>query len=357
MCFFKILFISTIFIKVGDVRYVQTKAKTGARDKKKIEVKATRVSILKSRNKTGFRGFIIDMESMMLLYKEFIEEKRILKTLPTYYFLQDVIELFFGRIRACGGFNNNPNVNQFKGAYRKLQSNIKIDTSKLSNCRAFDTSLPDNLNYSDIYFVSSKRAALKLDEDSYNRQKDKILEEVAVLDELESNNISFDGTVGTRNFSTAYIASCIEKKISECPTFHCNSCQLVFAANDKVDMEIFDMNVVSYKPCINTFEICKTAEKFFKLYDISKSKTPFDFKVLYCLIFRTLRFDILYTNSKFDCDISHKYQLIKCIVGQYVTRRANHVSRELTFDLYENGNTENIFYRQRLNRLVLAKGQ
>lgn len=344
---------------MDDVRYVASKAKKSAKDKKKvIAKKIVRIPIFQSAHKTGFRGFIINMHSMMLLYEEFIEENSIMKSIPTYYFLQDVIELFFGRIRACGGFNNNPNVNQFKGAYRKLLSNIKIDTSELSNCRAFDRNLPDDMNYSNIYFVSSKRVPLILDENLYDTQKNKILEEIAVLDELESNNISFDGTVGTKNFTTAYITSCIEKKISECPSFHCNSCQSVFKENDKVNMDIFDLNVVNWKSCISSFEICKTAEKFFRLYNIQKSKNQFDFKVLYCLIFRSLNFETLYKNSKFDCNVSHKYQLIKCIVGQYITRRAAHVSRELTFDLYENRtNTGNIFCRQRLNRLILSSGQ
>lgn len=298
------------------------------------------------------------MYSMRLLYEEFIEVERILKCIPTYQFLQDVIELFFGRIRACGGFNNNPNVNQFKGAYRKLLSNIKIDTSELSNCRAFDKNLPEDFNYSDIYFVSCKRASLVLDEDIYDAQKSKILEEMAVLAELESNSVLLDGTVGTTQFSTAYITSCIEKKISEHPSFHCNSCKSVFSENDKIDMDVFDLNIVNWKPCISSVEICKTAENFFRLYDIQKLKNQFDFKVLYCLIFRSLNFETLYKNSKFDCDVNHKYQLIKCIVGQYITKRATHVSRELTFDLYESHtNKGSIFCRQKCSRFVIDRHQ
>lgn len=97
------------------------------------------------------------MHSAMHMFTELIEEKSLLTFLPTYYILQDVIEMFFGKIRACGGFNNNPNVHQFKGAYRKLQANIKVQPSKLGNCRYFDNDLPNNLNFSDIYFVSSRR--------------------------------------------------------------------------------------------------------------------------------------------------------------------------------------------------------
>lgn len=75
------------------------------------------VPLLKSRSFCGFRGFIIDMFSLMKMYLEYVEEKHLLTSIPTYNLLQDFIEMFFGRIRACGGFNNNPNAHQWMGMY------------------------------------------------------------------------------------------------------------------------------------------------------------------------------------------------------------------------------------------------
>lgn len=86
--------------------------------------KTKMVPILKSRSFCGFRGFIIDMVSLMDMFTEYIEQNHILTSIATYNMLQDVIEMFFGRIRACGGFNNNPNVHQFKGIYISLKSTI-----------------------------------------------------------------------------------------------------------------------------------------------------------------------------------------------------------------------------------------
>ena len=40
--------------------------------------------------------------------------------LRTYKLSQDHLELFFSAIRAHGGYNNNPNVRQFGGAYKCL---------------------------------------------------------------------------------------------------------------------------------------------------------------------------------------------------------------------------------------------
>lgn len=315
------------------------------------------VPVIKTRNKCAFRGFIIDMESLMEMFVEYVEQEHLLSEIPTYNLLQDFIEMFFGRIRACGGYNNNPNVQQFKGAYRKVQANMNIDLSLDSNCRIFDMNLPDNLFFSNIYFVSSKKAKIEMDKNIYEEQRDSILDE---LDETAMFDTSFDAQDSintlhanyhmldsTSNFMTAYIASLIEKKIIQCNNFTCNDCSSVLSDNEKIDT--ISKHLITWKPCISTMEICKTAEKFFKLYDVQKPH--FDFKVLYCMIFRSMNFDSIFPNSAFDCDVNHKYQFIKCIVGQYISIRANQVSQQITLERHDK------LIRQQFNRLVNFKGQ
>lgn len=154
--------------------------------------------------------------------------------------------MMFGRRRACGGFNNNPNVCTFKGAFRKIQCNMKMDLSDSSNCRMrmFDTELPDNLFFSNIYFVSSKRAKIVMNEDVYENQRDSILEAVDIpedefIDSFDSPDTFIDANHhmldGTSNFMIIYSASKIEKKIMACKSFHCNNCRLVFGENEKID--------------------------------------------------------------------------------------------------------------------------
>lgn len=193
------------------------------------------IPILKSNRKTAFRGFIICMYSSMQMFTELVEDKSLLKFFPTYMILQDVIEIFFGKIRSCCGYNNNPNVHQFKGAYRKLQTNLKLQPSAHGNCRYFDNDLPDNLNFSDIYFVSSRKPNIAPEEyeQLFETQKDSILEEVIRLDAIRTGNHLLDVT---SDFSTAYIASRIEKKIMNCSRFYCTDCQSVLHENEKADI-------------------------------------------------------------------------------------------------------------------------
>lgn len=84
-------------------------------------------------HKTAFRGFIINMKSLSQMYKMYVEQEAVLKAIPTYNFLQDVLESTFARIRACGGFNNNPNVNEFKGKFNCPRFFILVHFIKYKN--------------------------------------------------------------------------------------------------------------------------------------------------------------------------------------------------------------------------------
>lgn len=282
-------------------------------------VQVIKIPILESRNKTGFRGFIVDITSVMEMYKDFVEgigSPKTMSSIATYYLQQDKLDMFFGKIRSCGGFNNNPNVNQFKGAYRKVLGNCTVVPSNKGNCRAFDDDLPGNLYYSDIYLVSSRRARFVPTESAefaaqFEEQSNAILRKVVEKDaEFGSRFIDC-----TSNFAIAHIASKIEQKIIRCPELYCNSCKTIFQENQKIDASI-DGGLLLWKPCTSTMDICKTAERFFKTFDVRKHVNQFDFRVTYCLIFRAIDFSKIYPDSAFACDPHHKYQFVKCIVGQ-----------------------------------------
>lgn len=353
--FFKTLKVEITFYK--KVEKKDGKEEKNNRKKERVIDRIEVLPILHTRHRVSFRGFIINMESLMAMFEEYVEKNKIINSIPTYNLLQDAIEMMFGRIRACGGFNNNPNVQQFKGAFRKIQSNMRMDLSTTSNCRMFDMHLPDNLFFSDIYFTSSRRARITMNEQAYEKQKDSILElidgpeeeSIEECDNVENMHANHHMLDGTSNFMNTYIASQIEQKIMKCKSFHCNGCRMIFDENEK--MQSVDSHLMAWKPCTSTVQICKTAEKFFKLYDIQESRPTHDFKVLYCLIFRSMNFETLYSKSKFECDLAHKYQFIKCIVGQYIGTRANQIARQITFARQKN------LVRQQCNHLVNFRGQ
>lgn len=96
------------------------------------------VSILKSRRKTGFLGFLICIKSVRMLMTDLLmPDPAPMKYFLTYKVSQDHLELFFGAVRSAGGFNNNPIASQFAASYRRLLMRNQIEGGR-GNCAAQD---------------------------------------------------------------------------------------------------------------------------------------------------------------------------------------------------------------------------
>lgn len=130
--------------------------------------------------------------------------------------------------------------------------------------------------------------------------------------------------------------------------FACEHCSNVFDENEK--NEEFSLFGSLRSPCQSTYKICKHVDKYLNFYDIRRSSEKYDFQVVYCLVFRT-DFNTLFKSTKFDCDVNHKYQLIKWIVRKYIEKKSAYISKEMTLDQYQK------IFRHQLNKLVLFAGQ
>jgi hypothetical protein len=75
--------------------------------------------VIKSRRKTGFVGFLVNIQSLQNIFDQYVRTGR-LNYLLTYKFSQDHLELFFGCIRSRLGSNNNPTPKQFEATYKRL---------------------------------------------------------------------------------------------------------------------------------------------------------------------------------------------------------------------------------------------
>ena len=116
-----------------------------------------------TRRKTGFVGFLVAIKSTKGLFHDLVEsENAPMKYLLMYKFSQDHLELFFGAIQSAGGFNNNPNAQQFTAAYKRFLMRSSIKGSQ-GNCIKQDATevlhLVDD-SYNDNNNVSLSNAAL-----------------------------------------------------------------------------------------------------------------------------------------------------------------------------------------------------
>ena len=73
-----------------------------------------------TQRKTAFIGILFAIKSSITLFDNLVVKDASLKYILMYKFSQDHLELFFGAVRSCGGFNNNPTSQQFTAAYKRL---------------------------------------------------------------------------------------------------------------------------------------------------------------------------------------------------------------------------------------------
>lgn len=303
-----------------------------------------KVNVFKTINGTPILGFIMDITNLQSMYTEYVEESVLMKEISSYSFSQDHLEIFHAKLRSRNGHNDNLNVVQFVGAYRRLLCNLDIKAPEAANCMkldAFDSECTTLSPQSNIYFISSRRPKLNILDDEvfqYNliAQKDDILEEYDELNSLEN----LDGLVGA---SIAYAARMIEERI-ESQDFYCDCCKYVFTENEK----LFDPSIyiiASKRPCKSTFHICKIVDRFVRVQkpsfftavgaDGEEEEINRDFRVIFYLILKEIDFNQVFQQSDFVDHEEHKFHLVRCIVKEYVRIKTLQISKQFTLSQHQ----------------------
>lgn len=297
---------------------------------KDLRVEGESHTIFSSISKTPFVGFFNNMKNFMKLFRDYVQTDKT-KMLVTHRFSQDHIETLFGCIRSMGGFNDNPTVQQFEAAYRKLLIHNNVVCSKKSNCIDIGTK---------ILSISSHRTA-KPHNDS-------------AVSESDVDDFIFDGDFestfhdqlvdGQQNHAIAYRASILEDKIIKAKKprliVKCEQCVDAFIEN-----KLMEDRFIRFKskdsdisqPCKSTFEICKFVDSFLSFFE-GKSIT-FDAALLQIL--RKIKFESLFTSSDFDTHAEngqkygHKYDFVKKIVQTYMNMKSVHSAKAITLSKHD----------------------
>lgn len=93
-----------------------------------------------SRRNTFILGFRSAATSLLGVSRFVFNEYPHVKYIRAYQLGQDHIETLFSKIRAKGGFNNNPDVITFKSALRALLVKSDVSPSPNANCIELDRS-------------------------------------------------------------------------------------------------------------------------------------------------------------------------------------------------------------------------
>lgn len=296
--------------------------------------------MIKSRLRTGFVGYIINMVSLMNIYKYYIEEKKMIDSIPTYSLCQDALEIFFGKIRSHNGCNDNPTQQQFISAYRKILVYSTVLPPTRGNCTSCEPSSPP---LSNILFVTSRRATISND---YPDEPPPELEDLRTkLEELERVDRSslIDPTLS--DITIKHIANIIEERIGNADNF-CENCSKIFDENDKVDQCFIESN--NRKPCISTYRICKQVDRYLKFSIISGE---FNFNTIYYAICEQIQIELLYPNTNFLHNTAHKLHIIRAIIDSYVQIKGTFLAKSANLD------TDQEHIRTKLRKLIHIYGQ
>lgn len=287
-------------------------------------------SILKTKSKTPFFGFIVDLTNFREFYIKYVESS-ILKSVSTFRFSQDHLELLFGCIRQKFGCNDNPSAKQFQSAWRRLLGQHQITASEFANCETNDTEFLTVLNCSlraksqnseileNISSIEDDVCETQNIEATENeiRSIDSILSETSLPNEMESHVI-------------AYVASIIQKNIIEgrwCWRLKCENCLNVFLQDDFVNDSFLNLKASTNHlpaPAKSTVRICEIAKMCMLKYEYKTG--TFD-RVLDESL-QILESEDLFPNSDFEnhSEAGHKEILITLIIRMFFKKKQNYIS-------------------------------
>lgn len=306
-----------------------------------------RQKVIKSTAKTGFRGYIINIISVMNMYEKFVEKEKIMPFLATYRLSQDHIEMLFGKIRAKNGNNDNPNAVQFQSAYKKLLFNCDIGISSSSNVAIIGCT-------SNVLSVSSRREKLYDDLDGdieqpiqlpYDEMHD-ISNDLSGLEDLER---SIHLTDNIHMAGITFVANAIENRVLTCNNISCEFCIRMLENDEKVDA-LSCINTEGRRPGKSTFQLCKLTDTAIKIHSNCSSESTFKQKI-YIYVLNNVNTNNLYVDDDENHDVEHKNYIIKHIIDEYIRIKCTYLAKMKTLNMRKN------FLRNKYRKMLHFTGE
>lgn len=294
------------------------------------------VPIVRSVIRTGFLGFLINIESLMNMYRELVQEQELMHTIACYNLSQDHVEMFFSKIRSVHRSNDNPTVQQFKASYKRIQMASDISISQNANISSVIPAVSNLLTISSVQKTDFSIAATSESAELFDG--DESVEEIGENFHFVSEDMCHDGAV-------SFVAFEIEVRLLKAAG--CSYCKMVIRQNDKVE----EINCVGNNiPCQSTFDICKAVDAAIKQL-INSSNNDFKHKIT-SYVMRTINFDELYPNY-FDehHDSDHKHYLVNYIINEYTHIKCTFISKQKNLEMHKN------YFRCKYRKEIQRAGQ
>lgn len=290
-------------------------------------------SILYSQRKTAFLGFIINIANVKEIYNSYVETKCI-PNLRTRDLNQDPLENFFGRIRTtCLGNNDNPTVEQFCAAYRKILVCTELTTPSFANCKdslnILQISSRSNANKNTVKPLILRVETTNDDVEKTNDQAVQFIRDTLIPRPINENSIdSFYGS----ELTLSYLAGQIESKFVRQTRTNCSECAVIMKNIFEENLKSPNLHVgcaKSQTPCESTIDICRIANKNLANHAF---KIDFDYNELKRDIEGDLFGIHFYPETDFSHNLQHKIDLIDFIADEIIRNRANQIAKNLTLN-------------------------
>ena len=315
--------------------------------------------MLVSQRKTGFLGFLVCIEAVLGMAGDLVRgEDPVLKYILTYKMSQD--HLFFGTVRAAGGWNSNPTALQFRSAYKQLMMRHQV-TGGRGNCiPQDDTEMLSNFEDNN----NRKFSRIEIDQVTIVRKYDLALRPEPVT--TDHGYCDAPNVMELSEFKSAaisYIAGYVVRMVQE--KIHCLKGLAALTTTKKKIPDLFVVwksNGGLKLPTPGLLKICEETEKCVMrmlkvtngglLHDtgLPDAITSTVLEVPVCVerdVFSSLKehmFDSIAVNN-------HVFNLIKCCSKSYVTIRMHHLTKQINSRMHER------FVRKEYSKLTLFKGQ
>lgn len=297
------------------------------------------IPVVKSRIKTGFRGFVINIETIKMMYHEFVEEHAYCVMIATYKLSQDHLEMLFCKIRYVHRFNDNPTVQQFKGSLKRIMMTRDMLISRNANVSRIEVSGTTT----NLLTVSSlnKTRATNVEEEQQCEIDEEDWEEILEAETNDNNNRENQ----CYNAGISFVAFKIESRLLKADG--CSACKKVLQLNDKVEQR----NCVGTNiPCRSTFEITKIVDAAIKLL-INGSEVDFNNKIIHLVMGKIDFMDLYPEYFESEHDAEHKNFLIRFIINEYIHLKCTYLSKQQNYDRHRH------YFRHIYRKTVQRAGQ
>ncbi|KAG6451961.1 hypothetical protein O3G_MSEX007396 [Manduca sexta] len=335
--------------------------------RQRITMKVMKRKIVESKNKTGFLGFLICIESLKHLYSTLVEKQH-LQYISTYKLSENNLQMIFNAFRRFGNYNNNPSALQFKSIFKKIFQRLEMKSSFLGKCIPLEdiptlmcSSAIENINST----VSKRAVNDELDSVNTNWEQDnkRILETDHIIDanvEAFSEILNTENVKETTEQIIGYISAWVSRKLVN--KLKCEICTDSLISNDKLWFHkliiLKNMGGLCF-PSTDVFKICLKSEAVIKnqikatdhiiLSDI-KDIQIIKYRILKSFVSCNDVFESLNSHSIEQHPIfNHRLHLIRAVINKFIGVRL-HFAHKTYIDCKTD------YKRQKRNKLTLFEG-